>query len=132
MTANDAGRTLLRSVRALAIGVFAFLCLTALRMRLPPAISANATLGLLLTMLMYLLPAASVGALTRQRRVLHGIIFGLLTAGVVWMEMPLQRAALKLPDITSLALLLTLFSLAVCVAGVQAGACLVRRFSPRS
>jgi hypothetical protein len=79
--------------------------------------SARRPVGFLLTLLMYLIPGATVGLLAPQVRFLDGVILGLLTAVVVWFEVRMQRASLAWTDVAQFAGFIVVFGVVVSVAG---------------
>jgi hypothetical protein len=116
-----------RSLLALGAGLIAFTALSILRIRLQYTFHPSAIFGLLLTVLMYLIPGAVVGLLAMQFRLLHGAVLGLLTAFVVWFEVPLQRAVLSWIDVAEFLVLMLLFGFVVSAAGGVAAHWAVQR-----
>ena len=116
-----------RSLLALGIGLMTFLALSLVRIRFQYAFHPAAPLGFFLTVLMYLIPAVAVGVLATQLRLAHGVILGLLTAAVVWLEVPLPRASLSWADVAQFVALNALFGVVVSVAGSLAAHWAVQR-----
>jgi len=116
-----------RSLLALGVGVLAFLALSLVRIRLQYGLHPVAPLGFLFTLLMYLVPGAIVGLLVPQFRLVHGVLLGVITAVVVWFEVPLPHAALSWRDIAQLASLAVLFGVVVSVAGSVAAHWVIQR-----
>ena len=81
-----------RSLLALGVGLGAFTALSVVRIHLQHSLDPSATLGFLLTSLMYLIAGAVVGLLAEPLRLSHGVILGLLAAVVAWFEAPLHAS----------------------------------------
>ena len=116
-----------RSLVTLGVGLILFLALSLVRIRLQYAFHPSAPVGLLLTLLMYVIPGASVGLLAPQFRFVDGVILGLLTAGVVWFEVPMQRALSSWRDVTQFVAFIVLIGVVVSVAGSLAAHWAVQR-----
>ena len=127
MTSVWRALTSARSLVALGVGLMLFLVLSIVRIRLEVAFYPVAPIGLALTLLMYLIPGAAVGILAPQVRFVDGVILGLLTAVVVWFEVPMQRASLPWTDVAQFAALIVLFGVVVSVAGSLAAHWAVQR-----
>jgi hypothetical protein len=127
MTSIWRSLTTARSLVALGIGLMLFLALSIVRIRLQYAFHPAAPVGFLLTLLMYLIPGATVGLLAPQVRFLDGVILGLLTAVVVWFEVRMQRASLPWTDVARFAGFIVLFGVVVSVAGSLAAHWAVQR-----
>ncbi len=110
-----------RALLAVVTGLAAFVGLSLLRIKLQYVLHPNAFFGLLLTMLMYLIPGALVGLLARQPKLPHAAVLGGLTVAVVWLEIPLQRAALSGGQVVQFLALISLFGVAITVAGCFVG-----------
>ncbi len=117
MTSVWRSLTTARSLVALGIGLMLFLALSVVRIRLQYAFYPTAPVGLALTLLMYLIPSATVGLLAPQFRFVDGVILGLLTAVVVWIEVRTQFVSLPWTDITQFVVFIVLFGVVVSVAG---------------
>jgi hypothetical protein len=79
---------------------------------------------------MYLIPGAIVALVAAQFRLLHGVALGLLTAVVVWFEVPLPRA-LPSWDLMRFLVLMVLFGAVVSAAGGLAARWAVRRVTSK-
>lgn len=119
-----------RSLVALVVGLIAFVGLSVLRIRLQSAFDPASTVGFVLTVLMYLIPGALVALVAAQFRLLHGAALGLLTAVVVWFEVPLSRT---LPSwvLMRFLVLMVLFGAVVSAAGGLAARWAVRRVTSK-
>ncbi len=115
---------------AFGVGLILFLALSLVRIRLQYAFHPTAPVGLLFTLLMYLIPSASVGLLTPQFRFVDGAVFGLLTAVVVWFEVSTQLALLAWTDVAQFVAVTVLFGVVVSLAGSLTARWTVQRVSP--
>lgn len=120
-----------RSLLALVAGLIAFVGLSVLRIRLQYAFYPASAVGFVLTVLMYLIPGAIVALVAAQFRLLHGAALGLLTALVVWFEVPLPPALLSW-DVTWFLVLIVLFGAVVSAAGGLAARWAVRRVTSKA
>ena len=116
-----------RSLLALGLGLAVFTGLSILRIHIQYTFHPSATLGLALTVLMYVIPGALVGLLVPQFRLLHGAVLGLLTIFVVWSEVPLPSPGLPWLDVAQFIVLAALFGIAFSLAGSGGAYWVVRR-----
>jgi hypothetical protein len=116
-----------RSLLALALGLMAFVGLSLFRIHLQFTLQPVAALGLVLTVLMYLLPGAIVALLVSERRLMHGAVLGLLTVCVVWCEVPLRSVPVSWLDLVKFVVFMVLFGVVVSTAGAGVGSWAIRR-----
>ena len=116
-----------RALLALSLGLVVFAGLSMLRIRVTYDFHPPATVGLLLTILMYLIPGMVVGLVARNFCLLHGALLGVLAAAVVWFEVPLQRALLAWTAVAQFLLMMVLFGAVIGAVGSIAAHWAVQR-----
>jgi hypothetical protein len=114
--------TLRRIALALLAGLLAFAFLSYLRIQIQYAAAPPPAVGLILTVLMYLLPGCLVGYLVPRSPVISGALLGLLTVAVVWLEVPLRPGVVPWGEIAKALTAFSALGIIVCAGGSGAAA----------
>jgi hypothetical protein len=109
-------------VLAVVCGVAAFACLSLLRIEATYQLHPPEALGLVLTLLMYLIPGALVGLMAPTSPLKDGVTLGALTTLVVLVEVPLRPGFLPAADIARVAAAFLGIGVVACSIGCLAGA----------
>ncbi len=116
---------------AVACGVGAFVCVSLLRIEATYQLHPPEALGLVLTLLMYLIPGALVGLMAPTSPVKGGVTLGVLTTLVVLFEVPLRPEFLPVADVARIAAAFLGIGVVACSIGCLAGARLRSRANDR-
>lgn len=114
--------TLRRIALALFAGLVAFAFLSYLRIQIQYAAAPPPAVGVILTVLMYLLPGCLVGFLVPRSPLIPGALLGLLTVGVVWLEVPLRPGVMPWGEIAKALTAFSALGIIVCAGGSSAAA----------
>jgi|SRR5580693_876016 hypothetical protein len=114
--------TLRRVALALCAGLVAFALLSYLRIQIQYAVAPPPVVGVILTVLMYLLPGCLVGFLVPRSPLFPGALLGLLTVGVVWLEVPLRPGVVPWGEIAKALAAFSALGIIVCAGGSGAAA----------
>jgi hypothetical protein len=117
-----------RTLVALGVGLLTFVVLSSLRIRVQYFAPQPPAVGVLLTLLMYLLSGFATGLFLTRAYLLAGSVLGLFTVAVVWFELPLRSGQLNIADLAAALLAFAALGIATCAAGcVSAGFLRARR-----
>ena len=111
-----------RMALSLLAGLVAFAFLSYLRIQIQYAAAPPLAVSLILTALMYLLPGGLVGFLVPRSPLISGALLGLLTVGVVWLEVPLRPAVMPWGEIAKALTAFSALGIIVCAGGSSAAA----------
>jgi hypothetical protein len=109
-----------RTLVALGVGLLTFVVLSSLRIRVQYLAPQPPAVGLLLTLLVYLVSGFATGVLLTRAYLLTGSVLGLFTVTVVWFEVPLRSGRLALADLATALVAFALFGVIACTAGCAA------------
>ncbi len=109
-----------RTLVALGAGLLTFAVLSSLRLRVQYLAPQPPAVALLTTLLAYFGAGFTTGLFLLRGYVLTGGALGLLTVGVVWLELPLRERPLALADLLTALFAFAALGVMTCATGCAA------------
>jgi len=117
---QDTPTLIARTLVALGVGLLTFVVLSSLRIRVQYLAPQPPAVGLVLSLLTYLVSGFATGMLLTRGHLPAGSVLGLFTVGVVWLEVPLRPGQLAPADLATALCAFAALGVVACAAGCAA------------